>query len=78
MAEATGRDVGKVQARKRPSEAPDSFPKKPRLEAKTDHTRWRMKDDDSRHTWHYLTDEKAAKEWPQSVAEKYFLDLPLV
>lgn len=44
----------------------------------TDHTRWRLKDDDSRHTWHYLLDEKACKDWPQSYPEKFHLDLPLV
>jgi hypothetical protein len=44
----------------------------------TDHTRWRLKDDDSRHTWHYLPDEEACKDWPQSYAEKSYLDLPLV
>ncbi|SPJ78321.1 related to lanosterol synthase [Fusarium torulosum] len=43
----------------------------------TDHTRWRLKDDDSRHTWHYLPDEEACKDWPQSNAEKFYLDLPL-
>lgn len=45
---------------------------------RTDLTRWRLKDDDSRHTWHYLDNEAAEKDWPQSHAEKYYLDLPLV
>lgn len=53
-------------------------PKQPKLQDRTDLTRWRIKDDDSRHTWHYLESEKAAKEWPQSTAEQYFLNLPLV
>lgn len=44
----------------------------------TDYTRWRLKDDDSRHTWHYLADEKEARDRPQTYAEKYFLNLPLV
>ncbi|KAM5349570.1 hypothetical protein ACJ41O_006075 [Fusarium nematophilum] len=44
---------------------------------KTDLGRWRLKDDDSRHTWHYLADEDAARDWPQSYAEKHYLDLPL-
>ncbi|KAF5022632.1 hypothetical protein F66182_5308 [Fusarium sp. NRRL 66182] len=43
----------------------------------TDHTRWRLKDDDSRHSWYYLPDDKASKESPQSYAERYYLDLPL-
>ncbi|EFY94967.1 squalene/oxidosqualene cyclase family protein [Metarhizium robertsii] len=44
---------------------------------RTDLTRWRLRDDDSRHTWHYLDNEAAEKDWPQSHAEKYYLDLPL-
>lgn len=43
----------------------------------TDHTRWRLKDVKGRQTWHYLTEEEA-KEWPQTFADKYFLNLPLV
>ena len=35
-------------------------------------------DDDGRLTWHYLADDEAAKEWPQSYADKYDLGLPLV
>ncbi|OAQ65177.1 lanosterol synthase [Pochonia chlamydosporia 170] len=77
MATATGRDVGTAKSRKRASDTELGFPKKPKIEAKTDPTRWRMKDDDSRHTWHYLTTKKAAQEWPQSYAEKYYLGLPL-
>ncbi|KAL7801906.1 oxidosqualene:lanosterol cyclase [Trichoderma afarasin] len=76
MATATGRDTGSAKSRKRASDDSDSFPKRPKLEAKTDLTRWRVKDDDSRHTWHYLADDKAAAEWPQSYAEKWFLNLP--
>ncbi|KAL7915333.1 oxidosqualene:lanosterol cyclase [Trichoderma velutinum] len=79
MATATGRDskdTGSLKSRKRASDDSDSFPKRPKLEAKTDLTRWRLKDDESRHTWHYLTDDKAAAEWPQSYAEKWFLNLP--
>lgn len=52
--------------------------KRPRLEDRTDYTRWRMRDDESRHTWHYLEDDKAIKEWPQTLADKYYLGLPLV
>jgi lanosterol synthase len=65
MAIETGRNAG-------------GAPKRPTVEAKTDHKRWRMKDDDSHLTWHYLTDAKAAEDWPQSYAEKYYLNLPLV
>lgn len=54
------------------------FPKRPRLEEKTDPTRWRCKDDEGRLTWHYLADDEAAKAWPQTYADKYYLGLPLV
>lgn len=64
---------------KRTSDAAEhDFPKRPRLEKKTDVTRWRCKDDEGRLTWHYLADDKAAKEWPQTYADKYYLGLPLV
>jgi hypothetical protein len=79
MVTATGRDIGSVKSRKRASDdSTDSFPKRPKVGGKTDLTRWRMKDDESRHTWHYLEDDKAAEEWPQSYAEKWYLNLPLV
>ncbi len=52
--------------------------KRPRLDERTDYTRWRMRDDESRHTWHYLEDDEAMKEWPQTFADKYYLGLPLV
>ncbi|KAH8901853.1 terpene synthase [Coniochaeta sp. PMI_546] len=51
--------------------------KRPRLQERTDYTRWRMRDDESRHTWHYLEDDTAVKEWPQTFADKYYLGLPL-
>lgn len=76
---ATGRDAATgAKSRKRASGSDTSFPKKPRIESKTDPLRWRMKDDDSRHTWHYLTDDKELTKWPQSDAEKYYLNLSLV
>lgn len=78
MSKASGRDTGSAKSRKRGGESSDDFPKRPKIEAKTDPSKWRMKDDDSRHTWHYLTDAKEAKAWPQSYAEKYYLNLPLV
>ncbi|KAG6318898.1 hypothetical protein E4U22_005015 [Claviceps purpurea] len=77
MATATGRDLGSVKPRKRATDAELGFPQKPTIEAKTDPTRWRLKDDDSRHSWLYLESEKEAKDWHQSYAEKYFLGLPL-
>jgi lanosterol synthase len=55
-----------------------STPKRPKLQERTDYTRWRMLDEAGRHTWHYLKDDEDVKEWPQSRADKYFLGLPLV
>ena len=52
--------------------------KRPRVYEQTDKTRWRMKDDCGRLTWHYLEDDEAAKEWPQTLADKWYLGLPLV
>ncbi|KOS17127.1 Lanosterol synthase [Escovopsis weberi] len=76
MASATGVDAVQATSRKRHSDAAESSPKKPRLADKTDKSRWRLIDDDSRLAWEYLADEEAAKERPQTVAEKYFLGLP--
>lgn len=52
--------------------------KRPRLPEKTDLARWRLRDDAGSQTWHYLDDDAEAKKWPQSLADKYFLGLPLV
>jgi lanosterol synthase len=52
--------------------------KRQKLGERTDYTRWRVKDDNSNHTWHYLEDDEAAKAWPQSKAEKWFLGLDVV
>ncbi|KAL7266757.1 Lanosterol synthase (Oxidosqualene--lanosterol cyclase) [Rhizina undulata] len=41
---------------------------------KTDPTRWRLKSEKGRQTWHYLSEEETEK-WPQSVADKYHLGL---
>ncbi|KAI0157962.1 terpene synthase [Hypoxylon sp. FL1284] len=49
--------------------------KRPRLEEKTDPTRWRMLDENGRHTWHYLEDDGAVEKWPQSCADKWYLGL---
>jgi len=55
-----------------------SAPKRPKLQERTDYSRWRLLDEAGRHTWHYLEDEEDVEEWPQSLADKYFLGLPLV
>jgi hypothetical protein len=48
------------------------------LRSRTDYTRWRLLDERGRHTWHYLKDDEATRNWPQSIADKYFLGLPTV
>ena len=79
MAVSTGRDAGTAQARKRANPSTNStVPLVPKLEATTDKTRWRMKDTKGCHTWHYLEDDEAAKAWPQSYADKWYLQLPMV
>lgn len=83
-ASATAADAEPVRekgsTRKRLSNAGDSnhAAKKPRIEQRTDYSRWRMRDDHGRHTWHYLEDDEAAKSWPQTYADKWYLGLPLV
>lgn len=52
--------------------------KKPKLQERTDFSKWRLLDEAGRHTWHYLQDDEDSKDWPQSTADKYFLGLPLV
>ncbi|KAL4868710.1 hypothetical protein BDV12DRAFT_209020 [Aspergillus spectabilis] len=42
-----------------------------------DRSRWRLRNDNGRQTWHYLEDDDAARRWPQSLADKYYLGLPL-
>jgi lanosterol synthase len=37
-----------------------------------------MLDEDGKHTWHYLDDDEAVAKWPQTLADKYYLGLPLV
>lgn len=45
---------------------------------KTDYSRWRLKDDHGRQTWHYLEIDEENDAWPQTVADKYHLGLPTV
>ncbi|RMD43678.1 hypothetical protein DV735_g1480, partial [Chaetothyriales sp. CBS 134920] len=42
----------------------------------TDYSRWRLRDEEGRHTWHYLTTDEELKEWPQTTYDKYHLGLP--
>jgi hypothetical protein len=48
------------------------------LDQKTDYARWRLLDEEGRHTWHYLTTDEQVKAWPQTIADKYHLGLPIV
>jgi lanosterol synthase len=52
--------------------------KRTKLADRTDHTKWRLLDEKGRQTWHYLEDEHDLQEWPQSIADKYFMGLPTV
>ena len=63
---------------KRHATTDDHEKKRPRLDERTDFSRWRMRDDAGRHTWHYLEDDEENEKWPQSYADKYFLGLPMV
>jgi lanosterol synthase len=56
----------------------EEAPKHIELPSRTDYTRWRLLDERGRHTWHYLEDDEDVKDWPQSIADKYFLGLPTV
>ncbi|KAF2754907.1 lanosterol synthase [Pseudovirgaria hyperparasitica] len=46
------------------------------VDSRTDHTRWRLKDDRGAQTWHYLDSDDELEKWPQSIADKYHLGLP--
>jgi lanosterol synthase len=70
-----------TSAEKRPIEAhveDEPVAKRTKLPARTDYSRWRLLDERGRQTWHYLENDEKAKAWPQSLADKYFLNLPLV
>lgn len=71
----------RLLARKRVADsiAEQEWPKRPRILEQTDKAKWRLNDNDGRHTWVYLEDDAAAAEkWPQTYADKYFLGLPTV
>lgn len=80
----TGTDYGngKANAKKRTvgtnGEVAGHDSKRQKIVEPVDKTRWRLKADGGRHTWHYLEDDQSAKDWPQSHAEKWYLGLPFV
>ena len=45
---------------------------------KTDLERWRLLDERGRQTWHYLRSDEELEDWPQSIADRHHLGLPLV
>ena len=45
---------------------------------RTDYTRWRLLDEQGRHTWHYLTSDNELEAWPQSIADKHHLGFDTV
>lgn len=45
---------------------------------KTDYSRWRLKDDRGRQTWHYLETDAEVKQWPMTTADKYHMGLDTV
>jgi lanosterol synthase len=47
-------------------------------EERTDYSRWRLQDEQGRHTWHYLETDEQVKEWPQTIADKHHLGLETV
>ena len=48
------------------------------VEEATDPERWRLKGDDGRQTWHYLESDAEVAAWPQTIADRHHLGLPLV
>lgn len=77
VTEAPGASNGATKKRSS-VDSDDHDAKRPRLQESTDKARWRLRSEGGRHTWHYLEDDEAAKEWPQSYADKYYLGMPLV
>lgn len=83
---SSGRDLTKLPAesqhtprkRERVGAETNGHAKRLRLPSTTDHSRWRMLDEEGRHTWHYLEDDDKIKDWPQSYADKWYLGLPTV
>ncbi|KAL7312217.1 Lanosterol synthase (Oxidosqualene--lanosterol cyclase), variant 2 [Mucor circinelloides] len=43
----------------------------------TDLENWRLKVDEGRQTWHYLTTDEERKAWPQTIWDRYSLGLPI-
>ena len=48
------------------------------IDPETDISRWRLRDERGRQTWHYLESDKEAEDWPQSIVDRHHLGLPVV
>lgn len=48
------------------------------MQEATDLRRWRLLDERGRQTWHYMSTDRAAASWPQTVADKHHLGFQLV
>lgn len=46
--------------------------------SKTDYTRWRLKSERGRQTWHYLETDEELAAWPQTAYDKYHLGMDTV
>ena len=46
--------------------------------SKTDYTRWRLKSERGRQTWHYLETDEELAAWPQTAYDKYHLGMNTV
>jgi lanosterol synthase len=76
----TALSAAKPAVKRRNDATNDELDEKPRKRQlrETDISRWRCLDEEGRLTWHYLEDDDKAKEWPQSIADKWYLGLDLV
>ncbi|EHK97929.1 putative Lanosterol synthase [Glarea lozoyensis 74030] len=73
---STGNDATQSAEKASSTAETTSYWKTPKLQERTDYSRWRLLDDKGRQTWHYLEDDQEAKAWPQTTADKWFLGLP--
>lgn len=66
-------------SKKRKAEANDDLhAAKRHHDEKTDYSRWRLRDERGRQTWHFLETDEENKAWEQTVADKYMLGLETV
>ena len=48
------------------------------VDKETDLHRWRLRNVQGTQTWHYLKTDEEVKAWPQTLADRHYLGLPLV